>query len=152
MAPQNVPCFLSHLYKRRSTKSCTWVHDHWPCVKHWDDLYLLDIPQNFCTWACIETSQAETSWFWRPTYNPIYWVLRKCCECRCDTCFMGNFGRRNRWKHSFLYLTHLEVKVSSRPSKWGQIAKHKIFILNHAHIVQFCLRILKMTFILMYNN
>ena len=40
------------------------------------------------------------------------------CECRCDTCFMGHFGRRIRWKHSFLRLTQLEVKVRSRS---GQI-------------------------------
>ena len=42
-------------------------------------------------------------------------------ECRCDTCFMGHFEGRIQWKHSFIRLTQLEVKVRSRP---GQIMLH----------------------------
>ena len=41
------------------------------------------------------------------------------CECHCDTCFMGHFGRGIRWKHSFLRLTQFEVNVRSRSGQIG---------------------------------
>ena len=53
---------------------------YWPYAIHWDDLYLLDIPRNFCTWAHLGAPHRQKSlWFWWPRYNPIYWVIRKCC-------------------------------------------------------------------------
>ena len=73
------------------------------------------------------------------------------CECRCDTCFLGHFGRRIRWKHSFLRPTHSEVKVRSKSGQLWLNRQTQNFILKHAYIVQFCLRIQKMTFILMYG-
>ena len=54
--------------------------------------------------------------------------------------FMGHYGRRIRWKHSFLRLTQLEVKVRSNR------VKSKKSVLEHAYLVQLCLRIPKNDF------
>ena len=60
------------------------------------------------------------------------------CECR-DTCFMGHFGLRTRWKHSCLRLTELEAKVRSRAGQMRlSFQTQYFFILKHAYPVQFC--------------
>ena len=80
--PQYVQHFLSRSYKRRSTKRCTRMHAYWPYAIHWGDLYLLDIPRSFCTWARPGTPHGRNLlrfWWPRSRYNPIYWVIRKYC-------------------------------------------------------------------------
>ena len=89
----------------------------------WGDLYLLDIPQNFCTWVHLETSHSQKSHGFEGrgiTHLVSHTIML--CECRCDPCFMCHFGRRIWWKHSFFRPTHLEVKVRS---KSGQIRSNR---------------------------
>ena len=74
--------------------------------------------------APTATTQAEISWFWRPiditppveSYEKLR-MWKMLCGCHCDTCFMGHFGRRIWWNHSFLRLAHLEAKVRSGSSQ-----------------------------------
>ena len=79
--PQYATRFLYRSYKRRSTKSCPQVHAYWPYVIFGSDLYLLDKQRNFCAWAGTtrNTTRAEITLFWWTRYNPIYWVIQKCC-------------------------------------------------------------------------
>ena len=63
---------------------------------------------------------------------------------RCDTSFKGHFGRRIRWKCSFLSLTQLEVKVRS-----SQVRLHlqkQNFHSEVCYLVQFRPRIPKWRF------
>ena len=88
------------------------------------DLYLLDIPRNFFPWAPLGTSHKGNPQrqillqFWSPRYNPIIDSYEHVVWMFCDTYFRGHFGCGIRWKHSFVRLTKIEIKVRSRS---GQI-------------------------------
>ena len=51
-------------------------------------------------------------------------------------CYMGHFGRRARWRHSFLKLTQEEVKFVPNYVKLRNLKKK---IPKHTCLVQFCL-------------
>ena len=68
------------------------------------------------------------------------------------TCFMGNLKHRIHSWHPFLNLTRGKVNVKSNQVKLCQISIFKIYLQKHAYHVQFSLRILKMSFVFMYNN
>ena len=70
----------------------------------------------------------------------------------CNTCCMGHLERRIRWWHSFLGLVRGKVNIRSNYVKKGQIFKIQNFVLKHAYLVQFCLRIPKTLFIFTYVN
>ena len=117
--PQYVSHFLSRSCKSRCTKSCMRVHAYWSYAIYWDDLYLLDIPRNFCSWAHLGVPHRQKYlWCWWPRYNPMYWVIRKYCVNVVTHVLWVILDMELWWKHSFLHLTQLDVKVRSRS---GQI-------------------------------
>ena len=61
---------------------------------------------------------------------------------------MGHLWCRIWWWHSILNLTWEKVNFRSNYVKLGQISKFKIFLQKYAYLVQICLRIPKMSFIL----
>ena len=133
----NVPHSLSRSYKR-STKSCTRVRAYRPYAINWGDLYLLYIPRNFCTWVHIGTPHRQKSHGFEGLAGITHLLshTKMLCDCRCDTCFMGHFGHRIRWKHSFLRPTHVKVKV--RWSKSGQIRLNREKQNFHSKICLYC--------------
>ena len=67
----------------------------------------------------------------------------------CDTCFMVPLGRIIRWGHSFSHLTQDQVKFRS---KMSGLEIQKCSLKKHTYVVQFCLRIPKVSSVLMPDN
>ena len=90
------------------------------------------------------TTGRNHSWLWLLRLDPIYWVKWKCWK-SAVTRFMVHSGCRIPWWLSILRLTQSVVEV--RPNK-VRFPSTKVSYQDMPILVQFCLRVAKMLFIL----
>ena len=121
-------------------KACTQLHVYRPHATPWTDVptQLINQEIRVSVHICLHHALAEISHsFDGQVITPSIKSCEKQLECRCETCFAGYFGRRIPWKHHFLRLTEIEVKVRLRLGQTWLDIQTQCFIPKTVNLVQF---------------